>query len=330
MSKFRGARYLLCLALFCGVFGGLFGSQLALAAQEGSQVDILPAPGQEEPPTEERLEVFSRFPIQQNTVGSSFEFEITLYYEGSESRTFDLDMLLPEGWVGIFLGGYPETEISAFTVEPMKERETITLIVGPAEQSLPESGDYVFTVNAFSGTLSDSLDLKTVVVPSAPQYLLYMTTATLQNAFSMKPDQENHITLQLLSAQTGTVSNIIFSAEKPEGWDITFTPSTLDSLELGVTQEIDVVVTPPAGTEAGDYPLILKANGDQTEAERTYRITVVTSTAWGAAGIGIAIAVIVGLAIWFRQAGTRGEAETAGSGSWFKRAAARFKRSTKK
>jgi uncharacterized membrane protein len=330
MSKFRGARYLLCLALFFGVFGGLFGSQLALAAQESSRVDILPAPGQEEPLTEERLEIFSRFPIQQNIVGSSFEFEITLYYEGSESRTFDLDMLLPEGWTGIFLGGYPETEISAFTVEPMKERETITFIVGPAEQSLPEADNYVFTVNAFSGNLSESLDLKAVVVPPAPQYLLYMTSATLQRDYSMKPEQENHISLQLTSAQPGTVTNIIFSADKPEGWDITFNPSTLDSLELGVTQEIDVVVTPPAGTAAGDYPLLLKAMGNQTETERSFRITVVTSTAWGAAGIGIAVAVIVGLAIWFRQSGTRGEAETASAGSWFKRAAARFKRSNKK
>lgn len=334
MGKFRGARYLLCLALFFGVFGGLFGSQLALAAQESSQVDISLAPGQEEPPPEEAieesLEVFSRSPIQQNIVGSVFEFEITLYYEGSEPRTFDLDITLPEGWAGIFMGGYPETEISAFTVEPMKQREAIKLFVTPVEQSLPEPGDYVFTVNAFSDTVSDSLELKAVVVTAAPQYLLYMTTATLQNEFSMKPAQDNHITLQLLNAQTGTVNNMIFSAEKPEGWDIIFTPSTIASLEPGVTQEIDVVITPPAGTEAGDYPLILKASGDESEAEREYRITVVTSTAWGTAGIGIAIAIIVGLAIWFRRAGTRGEAETADSASWFKRAAARFRRSAEK
>ncbi len=334
MGKFRGASYLLSLALFFGVFGGLFGSQLALAAQESSHFDILLASGQEEPPpevaTEESLEVFSRFPIQQNMVGSGFEFEITLYYEGIEPRTFDLDVILPEGWAGIFLGGYPETEISAFTVEPMKERETIKLIVNPAEQSLPEPGDYVFTVNAFSDTVSDSLELKAVVVTAAPQYLLYMTTATMQNEFSMIPNQDNHITVQLLNAQTGTVNNMIFSAEIPEGWDITFTPNTLASLEPGVTQEIDVAITPPAGTQAGDYPLIVTASGDETEAEREYRIRVVTSTPWGAAGIGIAVAIIVGLAIWFRQSGTRGEAETAGSVSWFKRAAARFKRSASK
>jgi len=334
MGKFRGARYLLCLALFFGVLGSLFGSQLALAAQESRQVDVLLPSGQEEPPPEEAIEesldVFARYPVQQSVVGSAFEFEITLYYEGPEAKTFDLDAELPEGWTGTFIGGYPETEISAFTVEPMKERETITFIVAPTEQSLPAPGEYMFTVSAFSGDLSDSVDLKVIVVTAAPQYLLYMSTATLQSEFSIRPNQPNHISVQLLNAQIGTVDNIVFSAEKPAGWDVIFTPSTIASLEYGVTQEIDVVVTPPAGTEAGDYPLFLKASGDQTEAEREYRITVITSTAWGVAGIIIAIAIIVGLAIWFRQSGTRGEAETASPAYWFKRAAARFKRSPKK
>jgi uncharacterized membrane protein len=333
MGKIRGAHYLLCLALFFGVFGGLLGDRMVLAAHEGNDATVLLPSEQEEPPPveplEEKLEVFSRFPILQNTVGSVFEFEITLYYEGSEPRTFDLDMVLPEGWTGIFTGGYPETEISAFTVEPEKANETVTLTVSPDSENLPQPGEYVFTVRAAADNLTASVDLKAAVILAPPQYLLYMSTATLQSEFSIKPEQANHISIQLTNGQTGTVNNIIFTAEEPEGWNVTFTPGTLASLEYGVTQEIDVVITPPAGTEAGDYPITLKATGDQTETEREYRITVVTSTAWGTAGIGIAIAIIVGLAIWFRRAGTRGGAETAGgSASWFRRAASRFRRAS--
>lgn len=335
MGKIRGAHYLLCLALLFGVFGGLLGDRMVLAAHEGNDATVLLPSEQEElppvEPLEEKLEVFSSYPILQNILGSIFEFEITLYYEGSEPRTFDLDIVLPEGWTGIFTGGYPETEISAFTVEPMKERETITLTVTPDLENLPQPGEYEFTVRATSDTVSDSVDLKAVVVPVPPQYILYMSTATMQNVFSMRPHQANHISLQLTNAFSGTVSNIIFTAEEPEGWNVTFTPGTVAALEPGVTQEIDVVIIPPAGTEAGDYPITLRANGDQTETEREYRITVVTGTAWGNAGIGIAIAIIVGLAIWFRQSGRRGEAkaegaETAGSASWFRRAASRFRR----
>ena len=310
-KKFRGARYLLCLGLLLGLFGGLFGGHLVLAAEEASQALISLPLAQEEPPpeepVEERLEVYSRFPILQNTVGSIFEFEVTLYYEGSEARTFDLDLVAPEGWIGIFLGGYPETEISAFTVEPGKAREAIQLFVGPAAaESMPEPGDYVFTVRAFSDDVAASVDLEAVVVPLPPQYLLYLATSTLRREFQVKPNEENHVSIQLNNAQIGTVNNIIFSAEKPEGWDVTFTPSTLASLEPGVTQEIDVVITPPAGTEAGDYPVVLIAAGDEAEMARDLRITVVTATNVGAVGIGIAVGVIVALAIWFRRAGRRG------------------------
>ena len=75
MSRFRGAHYLLGIALLFGVFGGLFGGQAALAAEDNG----------------EELQIFSRYPVLQNIVGSNFEFEVTLYYEGEDARTFDLD-----------------------------------------------------------------------------------------------------------------------------------------------------------------------------------------------------------------------------------------------
>lgn len=331
MNRFKGAHYLLCLALLLGVFGGLLGGPVVLAAQGSSQAAVLPPPAQEEPPpeepTEESLDIYSKYPVLQNTIGSAFEFEITLFYEGSEPRTFDLDLTAPEGWIGVFLGGYPETEISAFTVEPGKKRETITLIVGPLSETPTEPGDYVFTIRAASGGVSDSVDLKAVVIPAPPQYLLYLSTATLVREFQVKSNQDNHVSLQLTNSSSGTVNNIIFRAESPESWNITFTPDSLATLESGVTQEIDVVINPPAGTEAGDYPLTVEAVGGEAEMARELRVTVVTTTVWGQAGIGIAIAIIVALAIWFRRAGRREEAtSTTGSTNWFKRAVSRFRR----
>jgi uncharacterized membrane protein len=309
MNKLRVGSYLLGLALLFGLLGGLWGSHLAFADQESRQAEILLPPAQEEtPPTEpvaESLEVFSDYPILQSYFGTSFQFEVTLFYEGSAPRTFDLDLIAPEGWTGVFTGGYPETEISAFTVEPGKTGELIYLTINPAVDNLPEAGDYIFTVTASAENLAASVDLKAVVVPVPPQYLLYMSTTTLQSEFSVRPGQANHVSIQLTNAQIGTVKDIIFTAEGPEGWDITFTPATIAFLEPGVTQEIDVVIMPPDGTEAGDYLFTYTASGDKTETSRDIRITVVTATAMAGAGIGIAVAIIVGLVIWFRRAGRR-------------------------
>jgi uncharacterized membrane protein len=335
MNRFKGAHYLLCLALLLGVFGGLLGGQVVLAAQGSSQAFVLPPPAQEEPPSEEpaaeSLEIYSTYPVLQDTAGKNFEFEITLFYQGSEPKTFDLNLTSPEGWTGVFLGGYPETEISAFTVEPGRKRETVTLIVGPmSQQAAAVAGEYVFTVEAASGDVSDSTEIKAVVVTAPPEYLLYLSTATLVREFNMQPNQDNHVSLQLTNSASGTVDNIIFSAEGPSGWDITFTPGSLATLESGVTQEIDLVIKPPAGTESGDYPVIISAVGDEAEMSRELRITVATTSIWGQAGIGIAVAVIVALAIWFRRAGRREEAKEAatatGSGNWFKRAVSRLRR----
>ncbi|MEJ2047127.1 MAG: hypothetical protein P8X92_03420, partial [Dehalococcoidia bacterium] len=69
----------------------------------------------------------------------------------------------------------------------MKERETITYTVAPSEENMPGPGEYTFTVSAFSGNLSDSVELKVIVVTAAPHYLLYMSTATLQSEFSIRP-----------------------------------------------------------------------------------------------------------------------------------------------
>ena len=305
MNRFRKARYWLTLALFCGLFAGLFGSQLASAAEPDDGTDAPPPVSQEEPTATETLEVYSRFPVLQNSFGSSFEYEITLYYEGTDARTFDLDMELPEGWVGIFVGGYPETEISAFTVEPGKDREAISLIIVPTSEELVGPDSYTFIVNAASGNLEASVELEGIVVPEPPLYQLYLSTATLAREFTIKPKQENHISLQISNSQTGAVDDISFSADAPEGWEVNFTPAVINMLQSGVTQEVDMVIVSPADEDAGDYPLIVNVDGVQAQTERELRITVATSETWGVAGVIAVVAAVVVLAIWFRKSGTR-------------------------
>ena len=73
----------------------------------------------------------------------------------------------------------------------------------------------------------------------------------------------------------------------------------------GVEREVDVIVTPPEKTIAGDYLLTLKADSEKGADDLEMRITVLASTLWGWAGIGIAAGVIAGLIILFRRLGRR-------------------------
>jgi len=97
-----------------------------------------------------------------------------------------------------------------------------------------------------------------------------------------------------------------FSSTKPEGWEITYTPKEIDSLGAGLTQEVDVVITPPDKTIAGDYGITLRGLAEQGLSDTIeLRVTVLTSTIWGWVGILIVVVVVAGLAVLFWRLGRR-------------------------
>ena len=324
MNRLRGFHFLLCFVLLSVVLGGLLGGQVVFAAQESSNRSFLLPPGQEEPPpeepTEEKLELFAQYPILQNTPDSIFEFEVTFNHQSSERRTFDINLTSPPGWAGLIMGGYQDIQISAFEPEPGKERQYVRVIVGPLAGNLPEPGEYVFTFEASSGNIKDTIELKTVVAYAPPEYMLSLFNSTFRREIQVKAGEDNHMSILVANSLTADLENVVFSSQKPEGWSITFTPSNIESLEAGVTQEVAVEINPPRDTEAGDYSVHLKATSENADADLALRVTVQTTTPWGGVGIGIAVAIIVGLAFWFRQSGRRGATETAGFGARFRQA----------
>jgi len=291
------------------MFSGLLGSQVALAAQEGINGSVSLPPSQEEPPPETKFEAIPRYPVMRKVSGQSFEFEISLVYQGTESRAFDLDLTAPAGWVGEIKPSSREFIIESITLEPGKTYpDKVYVSISPPPAELPEPGEYVATFRAGSGDLMDSVELTAVVTekpPVPPTYILSVSTATGRLNMEAKAGQDNHMTAILVNYGTGTIDNIKFTSTKSEGWSVTFNPSTVDTLEPGLTQEVDITITPPAKTIAGDYAVTLKFTGEQATDTLEMRVMVVTPTIWGGAGIGIAVAVIAGLVVLFRRLGRR-------------------------
>ena len=305
----RPTRYVLCLVLLFAMLSGLLGSQVALAAQEGINGSVSLPPSQEEPPPETKFEAIPRYPVMRKVSGQSFEFEISLVYQGTESRAFDLDLTAPAGWVGEIKPSSREFIIESITLEPGKTYpDKVYVSISPPPAELPEPGEYVATFRAGSGDLMDSVELTAVVTekpPVPPTYILSVSTATGRLNMEAKAGQDNHMTAILVNYGTGTIDNIKFTSTKSEGWSVTFNPSTVDTLEPGLTQEVDITITPPAKTIAGDYAVTLKFTGEQATDTLEMRVMVVTPTIWGGAGIGIAVAVIAGLVVLFRRLGRR-------------------------
>ena len=104
---------------------------------------------------------------------------------------------------------------------------------------------------------------------------------------------------------TAVIENITFSSDNPGGWTVTFNPEKIDSLAVGTTRDIDVVIKAPRKTIAGDYMITLRTSSEVASDLMDIRITVLSPTVWGWVGAGIVVAVIAGLAVIFLRLGRR-------------------------
>ena len=306
MSRSRAVHYLLCFVLLFGVLGCLVGNRVVLAAQESSSGSFLLPLNQEQPPPEEKLEMESKFPVLSAKSGEIFEFDVDLKYQGIERRRFDLTFTTPPGWAAFAVAGYPEKQIPAIEMGPAENfpvTEKIKVQFGSITGKYPEKGDYVLTLEASSGDLKAAFDFKAVVTA---RYELAMLTATGRLNTEADAGEDNHLSIQLVNSGSAPIENITFSSSKPEGWSITFTPDKVESLDAGLTQEVDVVINPPRKTIAGDYMITLRAESKEFSPDPLkLRVTVLTPTIWGWVGVLIVLAVIAGVGVIFWRLGRR-------------------------
>jgi len=285
------------------MLGGLAGDRVALAAKEGSIGSFLSLPNQAEPQPEDKLTLSLTYPVLRGKSGEVFEFEVELTYMGKEDRTFELTVTTPKDWVTQIQPQYDEKEISAIRLKSFQSYpEKVKVIAVPYPWAPPESGDYVLTLEASSGDIRETIELKAIVTA---RYEIDFYTETGRLNTEAKAGEENHVAIKLRNSGSADIESITFTSTKPEGWVITFNPEKVDVLEPGLAQDVDVVIEPPSKTIAGDYSITLRADSEESSNKMELRVTVLTPTIWGWVGIIIVLVVIAGLAVLFRQLGRR-------------------------
>jgi len=325
MSKSRAVVYLLCFVLTFGVLGGLVGDRIALATKESSNVSFVSLPNQEEgepgesanvslialPIQEEEepevekevIKLTAQYPVVKAQSGDIFEFTVELKYEGAEDRVFDLVVIAPQNWVTSIQPPYEEKDISAILLKAIEYKAPeVKVKAVPFPWALPEPGDYVITLKATSGDVSESLELKAVITAKY-EFALYTETGRLNT--EAQAGKEKHVSLKLENSGSAAIEDITFTSTKPEGWLINYNPEKIDSLEAGLTQEVDVVIEPLSKAIAGDYSVSISADSKEYSDRLELRVTVLTPTIWGWVGIIIVLVIIAGLAVLFRQLGRR-------------------------
>jgi uncharacterized membrane protein len=300
MSKSGVVRLLFCFVLIGFVLAGVAGD-IALAAQEGNGLSLSPSVAQQV--GEDKIELYAAYPAFQDISGETFQFEVELIYEGTQTRTFELSATPIPHWLVSIRSIFQEIELPEIRLEPGAEpSQAVRVILQPVPGEYPEPGEYKTTLTATSGGVEDSIELKAVV---ADLYRFAFFTESGRLSAEITAGEENHIAASVMNTGTATIDRIDIVGGKPEHWTLEFVPDEIENLEPGFAQEIDVIIIPTQETIAGDYLLNMRAVSTRHRAEFDLRTTVLTPTTWAWVAVVIVLLVIGGVAVMFRRLGRR-------------------------
>jgi len=303
MKKSKLLCLLVSFTLCLTVLGGLVSPQVASADPE-----------EEEPAPEPVFELQAKYPSMEGPADTTFEFEIGFAYrQGKQALDFELIATAPEGWlVYIAESSYnKDKRITAVRLETYSVAEKVVVIAVAPFWLFPEPGDYTITVDAVSEELSDSVDLTARITA---RYDFVVETSSGRLNTKATAGKESSLSIVLTNTGTAVLDRVSFSSSKPSGinneeWKVTFEPDKVEGLGPWEQQEVEVTISPPSKTIAGDYMTTLKFDSDPDPSSEPpkldIRVTVSTPTKWGLIGAFIVVAVIAGVVLVFRRYGRR-------------------------
>ena len=265
--------------------------QLILNAEGDTAKSSLPIAVTLAPPLAAKLTATPKFPTLSGAARTSFDFVVAVKNEGANDMTVVLKTDAPEGYTESYKEQYGTQDITSLLIKAGESKD-ITVSVKP-NPSAP-SGQVPVTFEAIGDKVSASAQL-TLDIGGLPA----MTISGPDDRLSGEAyaGQERSIPLTIANIGSAPVVDVGMSATPPQGWKVAFDPKRVPTIPVGGQQKVNVLLTPGAQAIAGDYLLNISAVGDGVDQNVSYRVTVLTSTLWGVAGVGVilvALLVLVG------------------------------------
>jgi uncharacterized membrane protein len=229
-----------------------------------------------------KLKLTTNFPSLRGTATTSFKYRVTVANDSGRDATINFSADAPKNFQVTFSEAYGSQQITSIPIEAGKSKDI------EASVSLPRdtpAGDYKLALHAKSEAASADLDLAMTII-GQPRLALAGEGGRLSG--EAYAGQDSQLTVLVRNDGSEAARDIELSATTPEGWKTNFDPKELPELAAGTSQPIKVSLTPSPRAIAGDYQTTIRANsaGGQSESAN-FRITVLTSTLWGAVGIGV-------------------------------------------
>ena len=255
-------------------------------AQRDEKLPILLTIGDEVPA---KLKLTTSIPAQRGTSTTSFKYRVTINNDSGRDATVALSADAPRNFQVNFTEAYGSQQVTSIPIEAGKTKDVEAALTIPRDTP---ANEYKLTLRAKTEQASAELPVSMTIV-GQPRLAISGEGGRLSGeAYS---GQSSQITIMLRNDGTEAARDIELSATTPEGWKSEFDPKQVPQLPAGGTQSVKVLLTPSEKAIAGDYQATVRASGAGGLSESAnFRITVLTSTLWGAVAIGIiAIALLV-------------------------------------
>jgi uncharacterized membrane protein len=236
-----------------------------------------------------KLKLSTNFPALRGTSTTSFKFTVKVANDSGRDATINFAADAPKRFQVTFSEAYGSQQITSIPIEAGKAKDIDAAVALPRDTP---AGDYRLALHAKSEAASADLPLAITIV-GEPRLALAGEGGRLSGeAYAGKASP---LTVVVRNDGSEAAQDVELSATAPDGWKTSFDPKQLPELAAGKSQSVQVVFTPSARAIAGDYQTTIRAGSADGQSESAdFRITVLTSTLWGMAGIGvIAIALLV-------------------------------------
>lgn len=269
---------------------------LAVGAESSFKLPIELTIGQSLAP---RLSLKPELPEQRGSPSSEFDFKFVIRNDGGEDATVRFEVDRPEGFRAKVTEQYGSQELPSL---PLKAGEQKSISVKISPSSGAKEGRYPAVVRAASGKAQAQSQ---VVMDVYGEPRLELTGKDERLSANAEAGAETALEVVVANRGSAPAHDVKLEATAPTGWKVTFQPDRLDALAPNETVTAKALVVPSAKAIAGDYMLTMRAIMGGANKSADFRITVRTSTLWGAVGVLVIAAALVVLVVAMLRFGRR-------------------------
>lgn len=240
----------------------------------------------------------SDFPSRSGSADDTFSFDLEVRNGSNQQVTLSFEGEGPAGWR---VQARPAADDQATTavVDAGGISSARVTIDPPADAA---AGSYPIAVRALGGPEPVEVTLTVEVTGS-----FGMSITTDDQRLSARTTVGSPTKLNVVVTNEGSapLQNVTLASTPPRNWTITFVSDTIPEILPGERQQVEATITAANNAVAGDYVITIRANTPEANDSMEIRTTVETSPIGGLLGIGVLVAVAVGLFFVFQRYGRR-------------------------